>query len=124
MISRYKEKIYTYPPCWGLVTDVYINELGFECKAYMPESQDVKASAKAMRLALHNAEHGLVKINAAEDYCVVLMGKTNKLGLHHCGVYYKGKVLHALPTGNVYQDMASLMDAYKLIEFWAIKNKE
>lgn len=124
MISAYRDKVYSFPPCWELVTDVYINELKYKTKSYLPDSDNLRDSAAALRLALHNNEHGLEKIDSPKDYCVVLMGRTIKLGLHHCGIYYKGKVLHALPSGNVYQDISSLQDTYKLMEFWSIKEKD
>jgi len=47
------------------------------------------------------------------------MGKTVALGLHHCGVYYQGKVLHALSSGNRYEELWVIGDSYALIEFWA-----
>jgi hypothetical protein len=47
------------------------------------------------------------------------MGRTRKLGIHHCGIYYQGKVLHALPEGVLYQDLPSLADEYRLIEYWS-----
>ena len=119
MITKYIDRIYKSPPCWGLVSDIYINELGFKVNDYSVQGGSPRSASVALRLALHNNEHGLTKVSLPEDYCVVLMGATNKLGLHHCGVYYKGRVLHALPSGNVYQDMSSLGDTYKLIEYWA-----
>lgn len=121
MIDKYKNKIYSNPPCWELVSDVYVNEVGFKVKQYKSESQSTRDVASAFRLALHNQEHGFVKVESPSDFCVVLMGSTNRLGLHHCGVYYKGKVLHALQCGNVYQDLFSLKDTYKLMEYWIPK---
>ena len=47
------------------------------------------------------------------------MAKAKSMTPHHCGIYYGGKVLHAMQDGTVYQDMASLQDQFELIEFWA-----
>lgn len=124
MIDKYRNKVYSNPPCWELVSDVYINEIGFKVKPYKSTSSDTRDVAAAFRLALHNKEHGFVKIDSPRDFCVVLMGSKYNLGLHHCGVYYKGKVLHALLSGNVYQDMYSLKDTYKLMEYWIPKTTE
>lgn len=119
MIDKYIDRIYSEPPCWELVCDVYVNELGINLTSYTSESSSPRLVAAAFRLALHKQEHGLIKVLTPEDYSVVLMGRTSKLGLHHCGIYYKGKVLHALPNGNVYQDLYSLKDTYKLLEYWS-----
>lgn len=124
MISKYLQRVYSNPPCWELVSDVYENELNLKVKDYKPESASPRVVASAFRLALHNAEHGFVLTNLPEDFCIVLMGRTSKLGLHHCGIYYKGKVLHALPAGNLYQDISSLKDTYKLVQYWVKQIKE
>lgn len=124
MIDKYRNKVYSNPPCWELVSDIYVNELCFKVKPYKSDSSSLRDVASAFRLALHNQEHGFIKTNIPEDFCVVLMGSKRNLGLHHCGIYYQGKVLHALPSGNVYQDLYSLMDTYKLMEFWIPKTTE
>ena len=80
-----------------------------------------RAIAAAFRLALHKSAHGFEPVTAPAapaDFDVVLLGKAPSLGLHHCGVYWQGGVLHALETGAVYQDLASLRDTYPLMEFW------
>lgn len=112
-------KQYSSPPCWELVTDVYRAELGEGVLAFKTVDPSVRAIASAFRLALHKSPHGFARIAAPRDYAVVLMGKSAGIGLHHCGVWYQGKVLHALESGVLYQDMASLGDTYGVMEFWA-----
>ena len=41
------------------------------------------------------------------------------MGLHHCGVFYEGRVLHALADGNRYEELSVVGDAYAVMEFWA-----
>jgi hypothetical protein len=117
-VSTYQAKAYPSPPCWQLVADVYTTELGQEVEGYKTISGSVRAIASALRLALHKNADGFQQIEEPADYAVVLMGGQRR-GLHHCGIYYQGKVLHALPQGTLYQDLASLRDEYELIEYWA-----
>ncbi len=120
-LSRYMAAQYPAPPCWALVADVYARELGQGVNDYRTINPSARAIAAAFRLALHKGAHGFEPVTAPAsptDFDVVLLGKAQSLGLHHCGVYWQGGVLHALETGAVYQDLASLRDAYPLIEFW------
>jgi hypothetical protein len=122
-VADYLGRIYPSPPCWSLVTEVYIMELGQQVDAFGTISDSVRQAAQAFRLQLHKDALGFKRIMEPVDLCVVLMGKTRKLGFHHCGVYYGGSVLHAVQTEDVQQvlnqDLASLRDTYPLMEFWA-----
>lgn len=118
-VAEYQAKVYPSPPCWALVADVLITERGEtvgECKTI---SSSIRSIASAFRLELHKGAHGFQQVPTPVDYAVVLMGKTPKLGFHHCGIYYEGKVLHALDTGTLYQDLASLEGEYQVMEFWS-----
>lgn len=118
-IATYLARVYPDPPCWALVADVYTAELGLRVDEYRTINNSARAAAKAFRFALHASQHGFAQIAEPQQWCVVLMGKSASLGLHHAGVYVDGKVLHALPEGNLHQDLASLRDGYQLMEFWA-----
>lgn len=117
-VHEYLGKVYAYPPCWDMVADVYINELGLRVDNYNPENTGTRAVAEAFRLALHKGEHSFLKVKSPLDFDIVLLGSTNKLGLHHCGVYYQGRVLHAVETGNLFESLSTLKDKYKLLEYW------
>lgn len=117
-IADYMARVYEAPPCWNLTADVYASHLGEDVRAYKTVSNGVRAIARAFRIALHKADHGFVKLAEPVDYAVVLMGEAPSLGLHHCGVYYAGSVLHATDDGTYYQDMNTLRAAYPLMEFW------
>lgn len=118
-VADYQVKVYPNPPCWALVADVYATELGQEVAAYKTVSSSVRQLASAFRLALHKNPDGFAQIAEPVDMAVVLMGTVPRLGVHHCGIYYQGKVLHATEIGVYYQDLASLRDLYQLMEFWA-----
>lgn len=121
--NDYLRKVYKYPPCWQLVADVYVNELSCNVANYKPESSNTRSIADAFRLALHNSEISFEKTENPSDYDVVLMGATYKLGVHHCGIYYKGKVLHAIDSGNLYETLSTIKDRYKIVEYWKYKSK-
>jgi hypothetical protein len=117
-VNSYLAKQYESPPCWSLVSDVLFNECGVEATDYQTINSSIRAVASAFRLALHKSPDGFTPIAEPADFCIVLLGKTARMGLHHCGVFYQGAVLHALEDITLYQDLASLQDDYKLIEYW------
>ncbi|MDY0748498.1 hypothetical protein SNE35_28620 [Paucibacter sp. R3-3] len=117
-INAYLPRQYGTPPCWDLVTDVWKAERGLGVTRYKTVNAKIRSIAAAFRLALHKGPEGLTPIAEPQDLCIVLLGKSEQVGLHHCGIYWQGSVLHALTEGNLYQDMASIRDAYALIEFW------
>jgi len=116
--NDYLAKQYPTPPCWSLVSDVYATELSDTVLDYKTINASIRTIASAFRLALHKSPHGFAQLSEPVDYCVVLMGRTARTGLHHCGIYYDGKVLHAMDSGNYYQELHTIQDEYKLIEFW------
>jgi hypothetical protein len=118
-INAYLAKQYDSPPCWQLVADVYTSELAQPVTDYKTINASIRAIASAFRIALHKSPDGFVQIAEPVDYCIVLMGKTAAMGLHHCGVFYLGGVLHALDAGNRYEEMSVIGDTYAVIEFWA-----
>jgi hypothetical protein len=118
-INAYLAKQYDSPPCWQLIADVYTSELAVPVTDYKTINSSIRAIASAFRIALHKSPEGFAQIAAPADYCIVLMGKSPALGLHHCGVFYQGRVLHGLSTGNRYEEMSVIQDAYPLTEFWA-----
>lgn len=118
-INAYLAKQYEAPPCWLLVADVYTSELGQPVTDYKTINGSIRAIASAFRIALHKSPDGFAQIAEPVDFCIVLLGRNATVGLHHCGVYYQGKVLHALATGNRYEEMSVIGDSYALTEFWA-----
>jgi hypothetical protein len=118
-VNAYLAKQYDNPPCWQLVADVYTAELALPVTAYKTVNASIRAIASAFRIALHKTPDGFVQVSEPIDYCIVLMGKTAATGLHHCGVFYQGSVLHGLITGNRFEEMSVIRDAYAVIEFWA-----
>lgn len=118
-INAYLAKQYDQPPCWQLVADVYTSELALPVTDYKTVNASIRAIASAFRIALHKSPEGFAQIAEPVDYCIVLMGKTAAMGLHHCGVFYQGRVLHALEAGNRFEEMSVIGDTYAVIEFWA-----
>ena len=118
-VNTYLAAQYPSPPCWSLVADVYATELDKVVNDYKTINSSIRAIAGAFRIGLHKSAHGFAQIAEPVDYCVVLLGKSARLGLHHCGIYYQGRLLHAQDTGNRYDEMSVVRDEYALIEFWA-----
>lgn len=119
IVANYLVKVYPDPPCWNLVADVYLSELGQGVTDYRTINNSIRSIAAAFRLALHKSPAGFSQVTQPQDFAVVLMAKSPTLGIHHCGIYYGGKVLHALPTGVVYESMTTLADTYPLVEVWS-----
>lgn len=118
-VSFYQSQTYPNPPCWNMVADVYTRELSKGVQDFRTVTDSIRGIAQAFSIALQKSNNGFMQIGEPVNMCIVLMGKSHKLGVHHCGVYLDGNVLHALPNGVVYQDMASIKDEYMLIEFWS-----
>ena len=118
-VSAYQSKVYGAQPCWELVSDILINETGTIPLVFRTINRSIREMASEFRIALSKGTHGFVQIATPVDYAIVLLGKTERVGVHHCGIYYGGKVLHALSSGTVYEDMSSIQDAFEIVEFWA-----
>ncbi len=117
--NTYLARQYGPQPCWELVADVYATELDAVPVDYKTVNRSVRQMAAAFRLAIHKSPHGFVQLPEPIDMCIVLLGKTERVGIHHCGVYHAGRVLHALPGITLFEDLATLRDTYALCEFWA-----
>lgn len=117
-IGAYQAKRYGAQPCWELVADVYAAERHAIAVDYMPAQRSMRQMADAFRLALHNAAHGFVRTESPRDFDVVLMGRNAHVGIHHCGVLYGGRVLHAEPGATLYEEITALRCRYPIMEFW------
>lgn len=118
-VSAYQAKVYPSPPCWPLVADVLMTERGITVDVCKTVTGSLRTAASLFRLELHKGAHGFEQVQDPVDFAVVLMGKTNRLGVHHCGIFYDGKVLHALDTGTLHQDLITLHEEYEIVEYWS-----
>ena len=117
--NTYLARQYGPQPCWELVADVCATELGAVAVDYKTVTRSIREMAGAFRIALHNDPHGFSQVAAPADLCIVLLGKNSRIGIHHCGIYYAGKVLHAMPGATLYEEIATVKDRFELVEFWA-----
>lgn len=117
-VAAYQAKVYPNPPCWELVADVYLTELAQQVEQYRTVSDSVRSIASAFRLTLHKGAHGFVQVAEPQDYAIVLMGRSAAVGVHHAGIWWQDRVLHAQETETLYQDAYSLRALYPLMEFW------
>jgi len=118
-INTYLARQYSAQPCWELVADVYATELDAIAVDYKTVNRSIREMASAFRIAIHKSAHGFVKVAEPVDYAIVLLGKTEEIGIHHCGIYYQGKVLHAMPDISLYEELSVIRDRFALVEFWA-----
>lgn len=118
-IGHYQAKIYGPQPCWELVADVYASERQSISVDYLPSHRSIREMANAFRVALHASPHGFRRTENPEDFTVVLMGRNSHIGIHHCGVYYDGRVLHAEPGATLYEELTALRCRYPVMEFWS-----
>lgn len=117
-VNAWLERQFPNPPCWELVAAVYHEELALAVNDFKTVNASVRSIASAFRLAIHKNPDGFAQLAEPVDFCIVLLGKTQKLGLHHCGIFYDGRVLHGLDSGNQYDEMSVIGDTYELIEYW------
>ena len=119
IVNDYLAKTYGPQPCWELVADVYATELQAVPVDYKTLNRSVRQMAAAFRLVVHSSDHGFVRVAEPVDMAIVLLGKSEHVGITHCGIYYAGKVLHALPGITVYEELSVIRDTFALVEFWA-----
>jgi len=118
-VNTYLAKTYGAQPCWELVADVYATELDAIPVDYKTVNRSIREMASAFRLAIHKSAHGFAQAAEPEDMCIVLLGKTEKIGITHCGIYYEGRVLHAMTGTTLYEELSAIRDRFALVEFWA-----
>lgn len=118
-VNAYLAKQYSAQPCFELVADVYATEFDAIPIDYKTVNRSIREMSGAFRIAIHKSAHGFAQIAEPVDYCIALLGKTEKVGIHHCGIYYQGKVLHAMPDANFYEELSAIQDRFAVIEFWA-----
>jgi len=117
-VNAYLARQYPAPPCWALVADVYASELGQSVNAFQTVNSSVRSIAAAFRLSIHKNPDGFRQLAGPQEHCVVLLGKSDRLGLHHCGVIVGGRLLHALQSGVYYEELGAVAGQYALVEYW------
>lgn len=118
-VNSYLAKTYGPQPCWELVADVMATECGAVPVDYKTVNRSIREMASAFRLAIHKSAHGFAQVAEPVDRCIVLLGKTDRIGIHHCGIYFEGRVLHAMPGVTLYEEMSAISDRFEVVEFWA-----
>jgi len=118
-IDYYQQQQFGPQPCWELVSLVYERELQAIAVDYKQINRSVRQMATAFRIALHKSAHGFSQIKEPVDMAVVLLGKTADIGIHHCGIYWQGGVLHAQPGNVYYEPLSVIRDTFGVVEFWA-----
>ena len=118
-VSHYQAKQYGPQPCWELVADLYATERKALHVGYEQKDRTLRGMADAFRLAVHHNQNGFKCVGDPSDYCIVLLGKNQRIGIHHCGVYFDGRVLHAMPGITLFEPLSVIRDRFELVEFWA-----
>ena len=117
--NAYLAKQYGPQPCWELVADVYNTELQAVPVDYKTVNRSVREMASAFRLAIHKSAHGFVQVTEPVELCIVLLAKHSHIGIHHCGIYHDGSVLHAMPGITLFEPLSTIKDAFEVVQFWA-----
>ena len=118
-INDYLAKDYGPQGCWSLVADVVATETGDTPLTFRTINRSVREMASEFRIALSKGQHGYVEIDTPVDLCIVLLGKTERMGVHHCGIYFDGKILHAMTGITRYEELSVIHDAFEVVQFWA-----
>ena len=114
-IGAYQVKRYGPQPCWELVSDVLASERSGIAVAYIPAQRSIRQMAEAFR---HASPHGWTRTERARDFDIVLMGRNAHIGIHHCGILYGGRILHAEPGATLYEEITALAARFPIMEFW------
>jgi hypothetical protein len=101
-----------------MVADVLSSETGIMPLTFRTVNRSIRQMASEFRIALNKGSHGFAQIAAPVDMAIVLLGKTERVGIHHCGIYFDGRVLHAMPGATMYEEMSVIRDTFAVVEFW------
>lgn len=101
--------------CWGLYALVMHNEKGVMLDKRNVENASTEAIAAGFSalFACNEFNKTHKEVTEPEDFDLVIFSKANK---HHCGIMYKGKLLHSRGsgrTGQVYYENLSSYDDWK-----------
>jgi len=118
IVADYIDRRYPHPPCWCFIVDVYQRELGLAVADYTPEGDGLRLFADAFRRRLLADDHGFVQVEDPTDYDVVLMRRTPTRPPHHCGIYYRGHVVHATAGGVLNESAEMVQDRHPVLEYW------
>lgn len=118
-VNDYLGRVYGSQPCWELVADVCTTEIGKIPVDYKTVNRSIREMASEFRLAIHKSAHGFAQIAEPVDLAIVLLGKTERVGIHHCGIYFDGRVLHAMPGATMYEELSVIRDTFAVVEFWS-----
>lgn len=118
-IGAYQAKRYGPQPCWELVADVLAHEHAAIAVEYIPAQRSIRQMAEAFRLALHASPHGFRRVAAPDEFSIVLMGRNSHIGIHHCGIWVGGRILHAEPGATLYEELTAVAARYPVMEFWS-----
>ncbi|MHB8947560.1 MAG: hypothetical protein ACYC4S_00665 [Rhodoferax sp.] len=118
-INTYLAKQYGPQPCWELVSDVYATELQAVPVDYKTVNRSIRQMASEFRLAIHKSPHGFAQVTEPTDLCIVLLAKNAHIGIHHCGIYHNGSVLHAMPGATLFEPLSVINDMFETVQFWA-----
>lgn len=119
IVNDYLAKDYGPQGCWSLVADVVATETGDTPLIFRTINRSVRQMASEFRIALSKGQHGYLEIAAPANLCIVLLGKTERMGIHHCGICFDGKVLHAMTGITLYEELSVIRDAFEVVQFWA-----
>lgn len=118
-VAHYQRLQLPEPRCWALVSVVWADMLGQQPAEVRVVSESLRSVARAFRVRLHKTAEGARQLQEPQDLAVVLMWPTASKREPHCGIYWRGSVLHATENAVLYEGLASVRDAYAVMEFWA-----
>lgn len=120
-VRKYQSTSYRNPPCWRLVAHVLFDR-GIALPDFSPDCADHEKIATAFRIAIHGAPGWAERVDMPQDYDMVLMARCERMDYHHIGIWWKGRILHALPSGVWYQPPSTLQDEFKKpFQNWRVK---
>jgi len=107
--------------CWTLYSLIKKQEQGIDVVTFKPKVPNAKGIENEFINALETGSHNHFRVNQPQDFDLVLMTKqTKKRKIYHCGVFFKGDIIHARGTsrtGQVWLQSIEELNNYNL-EYW------
>jgi hypothetical protein len=97
MLTKYIGKKYSFLKynCWDFVVEAR-KECGIETKIFKPRT--LRDAFQVITAQMQKLGSGLTKVDDQQDYDIVIVSKNGAFTSYHCGLCFKGLVVHCCPT--------------------------
>lgn len=112
--------------CWGLYALIRHNEFGDNIKKYSADKCTNRSISSVFTAEMTKGDHKHKQVDNPKDFDLILLSIMDAgIKKYHCGIYYKGGMIHAKGTGRNGQVWYDELKEYKnwKIRYFRYENK-